>query len=1019
MAADRPKRYWKSLKERDADPDFLRVAQNEFPQELDRPTLQIHRRDFLKVAGFGAAAAVLTGCTRAPVEKAIPMLVQPEEIIPGRALYYASTCTGCSAGCGLLVKSRDGRPIKLEGNLQQPLSRGGLCAVGQAAILGLYDSQRIKTPQRSGKDSTWVVVDGEITAQLEKIRAEKGAVRFLTGTLTSPTTRAAIAEFLKPFADARHVVYDPLSSSAILDAHERTHGTRLLPRHRFEKAEVIASFDADFLGTWISPVEFTAGYRAGRDLEARPPRMSWHAQFESRVSLTGSKADKRLVIAPGELGTVLGELAERLARKAGDSLRAGHLDRSSVSTAALDDLAQRLWQTRGRSLVVCGSQDVDTQVLCNYVNHVLGNYGTTLDLEHPSYQAQGNDRELEALLAELEQGKVRALLIDGVNPAYDLPRSDNLAATLRRVSLVVSFAQRPDETSLLARYVCPQPHALESWGDAEPVHGLLSLTQPVIRPLVQARPLVESLAAWSGAPRAAYDILRDRWQREVFPRQSREKSFQAFWDRSVQNGFAEIGAPPVVTKPFNSAALQPLAKAPDLPAGACALVLYPKIGLRDGRHAYNPWLQELPDPISKVAWDNYACLSPAAAARMDVSDGDTVTLDSAPPQGGPGLVLPVFVQPGQHDQVVAVALGYGSRLSARFAKIGPEWIEARPTPGADGLVGVNLAPWLQFRQGALRYSGAALRVSKATLRHPLASTQIYGTLTVPAQLAPPGGETRPLIEETTLPVFLKTAGSPPPRKEEKAELWPADHPYSGHRWAMAIDLTACTGCSACVVACQAENNIPVVGRDEIRRNREMHWLRIDRYYSEQPGGQDVDVAYQPMMCQQCDHAPCETVCPVLATVHSEEGLNMQVYNRCVGTRYCANNCPYKARRFNWFDYAHDDRLQDLVLNPDVTVRSRGVMEKCTFCVQRIQEAKIEAKREGRTVADGEIQPACQQSCPAQAIVFGDLNDPKSRVAQLAASRRSSRLLEELNVRPSVAYLNLVRNREGGQGKNHG
>jgi MoCo/4Fe-4S cofactor protein with predicted Tat translocation signal len=1017
LSDDHAKRYWKNLRERDGDPDFLRGAQSEFPQELDRPALQVHRRDFLKVAGFGAAATVLAGCSRAPVEKAIPMLVQPEEIIPGRALHYASTCAGCNAGCGLLVKNRDGRPIKLEGNAQQPLSRGGLCAVGQASILGLYDSQRFKAPQKAGKDSAWAAVDGEIMGQLEKIRAENGAVRFLSGSLTSPTARAAIAAFLKPFADARHVVYDPISSSAVLDAHERTHGVRLLPHYRFDQAEVIVSFDADFLATWISPVEFTAGYRAGRNLEARPPRLSWHAQFEPRMSLTGSKADLRRAVAPSDMSALLTGLAARLAVKAGlaAAVALPRLWESSDRAALLDELAGRLWAARGRSLVVGGSNDVNEQVLINFINHALDNYGVTLDLEHPSYQAQGSDRDLAALLEELKQGKVAALFLQGVNPAYDIPTAE-LAAALQRVSLVVSFAPRADETAALAHYVCPEPHALESWDDAEPIHGLLSLTQPVIRPLFQTRPLVESLATWSGAPRVAYDNLRDRWQREVFPRQSREKSFDSFWDHSVEAGFAEVEAPPLASKPFDLAAVRPLPQAPRLPRGSFALVLYPKIALRDGRHAYNPWLQELPDPISKVAWDNYASLSPAAAARLGVEDGDTVTLDG--PKGAASLVLPVFVQPGQHDQVVAVALGYGSRLSARFAKAGPQWIEAQPTLGPNGLVGTNLAPWLQLRDGALRYSGSTVRVSRAGQRHPLASTQIYGTLTVPANLAPPGGKTRPLVEETTLPVFLKKTGSPEPHKEEKADLWPSDHPYSGHRWAMAIDLTACTGCSACVVSCQAENNIPVVGRDEIRRNREMHWLRIDRYYSESPSG-EVDVAYQPMMCQQCDHAPCETVCPVLATVHSEEGLNMQVYNRCVGTRYCANNCPYKARRFNWFDYAHDDQLQNLVLNPDVTVRSRGVMEKCTFCVQRIQEAKIEAKREGRSVADGEIQPACQQSCPAQAIVFGDLNDPKSRVTQLAAGRRAARVLEELNVRPSVAYLNLVRNREGGEGKDNG
>jgi molybdopterin-containing oxidoreductase family iron-sulfur binding subunit len=436
----------------------------------------------------------------------------------------------------------------------------------------------------------------------------------------------------------------------------------------------------------------------------------------------------------------------------------------------------------------------------------------------------------------------------------------------------------------------------------------------------------------------------------------------------------------------------------------------------DASHAYNPWLHELPDPISKVTWDNYACLSATAASRLGVSDGDVVRLETSAGGERPSVLeLPVFVQPGQHDQVVGVALGYGSLLSQRFANIGPAWLQARPTVGADGMVGKNAAPLLAWVDGSLRFIQDGVRLTRTADRHPLASTQSYYQITVPQHLALPGQETRPIIRETTLADFRKEAqagaGEKPGRHSgaDTEDLWPDDHPTTGRpRYGMVIDLNACTGCSACVVACQAENNIPVVGKDEVSRHREMHWLRIDRYFTERDG--NVDVAHQPMLCQHCGNAPCEVVCPVLATVHSADGLNEQIYNRCVGTRYCANNCPYKVRRFNWFDYAHDDLLQNLVLNPDVTVRSRGVMEKCTFCVQRIQEAKIEAGRLGRVVRDGDTQTACQQSCPAQAIVFGDLNDPKSRVSRLAASRRSYQVLGELNIRPSVSYLTLVRNR---------
>jgi molybdopterin-containing oxidoreductase family iron-sulfur binding subunit len=446
-----------------------------------------------------------------------------------------------------------------------------------------------------------------------------------------------------------------------------------------------------------------------------------------------------------------------------------------------------------------------------------------------------------------------------------------------------------------------------------------------------------------------------------------------------------------------------------------ALVLYAKVGMPNASHAYNPWLHELPDPVTKAVWDNYACLSPAAAERLGVVQGDLLRLDV----GGAGNAeLPVLVQPGQHDGVVAVALGYGSELSRRFAHVGPQWIERKPTVGPAGVVGVNVVPLMAVNAGGRRFSGSSVNVTSTGRSYELALTQDYHSIDVPAHLAPPDQRRRPNIQETTLAAILHptTEHGEGRGKHHEASLWPDDHQYTGHHWGMAIDLTTCTGCSACVVACQVENNVPVVGKDEVRRNREMHWIRIDRYYAGE--GDDVSVSHQPMMCQHCDNAPCETVCPVLATVHSDEGLNQQVYNRCVGTRYCMNNCPYKVRRFNWFEYAHEDGHANMALNPDITIRSRGVMEKCSLCVQRIQEAKIEAKRLGKTVADGDIQTACQQSCPASAIVFGDMNDPQSALSKLIASDRHYRVLEELNVRPTVGYLEIVRNRPQADGGEH-
>ena len=963
------KQYWRSLAERQDPTELSRAAEAEF---AENPLQQIEpvasRRGFLKAAGFAFAGAALTGCSRAPVEKAMPYLVQPENMVAGRAQYYASTCGACPAGCGLLAKVRDGRPIKLEGNLDQEISRGATCAVGQASILGLYDSLRLKQPLSGGKASTWAEVDREIVARLGEVRRSGGAVRYLSGTVTGPTKQAAINRFLAQFHNARHVMYDALSASAILDAHQQTHGARVLPHYRFDKVDAIVSFDADFLGTWISPVEFTHDYSSRR----RPPEMSWHAQFEGRMSLTGSKADRRVRTAPGEIREHLAQLAERIAANNGSG----------------DEVAERLLRARGRSLVVCGANDVHVQVLVNYINHLLGNYGATLDIEHPSRQRQGDDRALASLLDEIKAGQVAALFIDGVNPVAELPE----VPSFNRVGLVVSFAGSLDETAERAHYVCPDHHFLESWADAEPVAGLISLTQPVIRPLGATRAVVETLAAWTGQPSKAYDLLRQRYQSQ--------------WDRTVEAGFVAVEAPRAPVKPFSMAPVESaLADTSREPADGYTLALYPSVAMLEGRQAYNPWLHELPDPITKVTWDNYASLSPAAAASLGISDGDVVRVE-----GGAAVELPVVVQPGQHDRVVAVALGYGRKASERFAGLGPRWIDHRPTVNEKGRVGENVAPFLAFDQGSLRYDRAGIRITKTGRRIELAATQIHHTLTVPQQL---GGEVRPIVQETTHAELAK----PPQPPEHREELWPDDHAYKGHRWGMAVDLNTCTGCSACVVACQVENNTPVVGKDEVRRRREMHWIRIDRYYS--GPRENVEVAHQPMMCQQCDHAPCETVCPTLATVHSDEGLNQQIYNRCVGTRYCANNCPYKTRRFNWFNYPREDLLANLVLNPDVTVRTRGIMEKCTFCVQRIQEAKIEAKRLGAPVKDGDIRTACEQACPAGAIVFGDLNDPNSRVARLARDARQYRVLEDLNVGPAVHYLKIVRNRTGEGDKQNG
>ncbi|MDZ7288942.1 MAG: 4Fe-4S dicluster domain-containing protein [candidate division KSB1 bacterium] len=967
----------------------------------------IDRRSFLKLAGFSFASACLAGCEKGRVEKAIPFLIQPEEITPGLAYWYATTCAGCNAGCGVMAKCIDGRPIKLEGNPAHPLSRGGLCAVGQASLLGLYDSHRLKNPLRNGRETTWDQLDGEMMKELETIRRNGGAVRFLTSTLTSPTTRAMISTFLRGFQNAKHVQYDAISYSAILDAHKVTHGERLLPRYRFDQAEVIVSFDADFLGNWFSPVEFTKGYRAGRTLEGDPPRCSFHAHFESRLSLTGSNADERLCVSPAEMYESLKRLAELLAVRSGKPL-AVHATLSPAVETKVSALADRLWKARGKSLVICGMNNRHGQLLVNAINDMLDNYGRTVDIARPSYQYAGNDAELEVLLREIRSGTVTALFVAEANPVYDLPDGAVLREALKKIPLVVSFAERVDETADCARFVCPTPHALETWIDHEPAEGVVAISQPTIPPLRNSRPLIESLAAWMGIKESALDLIQREWERTVFTRQAAETSFTKFWNKTLETGYAEVQPKVQSSTACDYAALAAALASSHPPAVADSdytLILFPSLTMLDGRHAHNPWLHELPDPITKIVWDNVASVSRTTAEKLGVKEGDVLRIEA----NGSMIEMPTHIQPGQHDGVVAVALGYGRKGTDRFTNIGPSWLQARPTVAPGELVGKNAAHFVHFLNGHLSYLIGKVSLQATGTKYTLAKTQEYDLQREPNLFGKQTSERRRLIQETTLAAYAMDRSAGSFHREPLDSMWPEDHKYLGYRWGMVIDLNACTGCSACVMACQAENNIPVVGKDEVRRNREMSWIRIDRYYDEDNG--TFSVAHQPMLCQHCAHAPCETVCPVLATVHNEEGLNQQIYNRCVGTRYCANNCPYKVRRFNWFQYRHGDEMHKMVLNPDVTVRDRGVMEKCSFCIQRIQLAKIEAKRDGRPLQDGDVQPACVQSCPAQAIVFGDMNDPNSEVSKRMKDPRYYRVLEELGVHPAVGYMTLVRNRD--------
>jgi molybdopterin-containing oxidoreductase family iron-sulfur binding subunit len=911
--------------------------------------------------------------------------VASDQIVPGVANHYATTCGGCAAACALVVKQRDGRPIKIEGNDRSPLTGGGACATGQATVLSLYDDQRLRGPVLRGRPVPWKEMDGEVGRALAATSAAGKKVVVLSGTINGPSTRALLARWRERYPRFQHVTYEPVSVSALREAQRRAHGEATVPHYDFAAARVIVGLEADFLGTWLSPVEFARAYNRGRRADEAG---SWHVQFESGVSVTGSNADARIPVAPSALGLVALALLDRVARKAGLPVGQPAPAPAEVPATRLDLVAERLWQHRGRSLVVSGSQDLAVQTAVGALNALLDNIGRTVDPICPSSQNLGDDATMAALVDEMTRGLVHTLVIWGANPVYDYADPGAFLAGLGRVALSLSLADHLDETGAHVTALCPGHHFLEAWGDAEPLASSYSLRQPLIAPLFDTRAAEESLLTWLEPEQPANHRtwVRQIWREQIFPRQQ-VASFDDFWDRTLEAGVVELKPPPAdrcLSAPQvdgKEAARRILDETRAQPGGEpdrLELHLYQGVALRDGRHANNPWLQELPDPIAKITWGNFAAISPQLAASRGLHPGDVVSLQTERGE----IALPVFVQPGQHERTISVALGYGR---AQAGKVG------------DG-VGANAFPLVGWSGPFRRFWAPLLALVPTGRREPLAAAQAHFSM-----------EERPIALETT-------PGAPADEPEPLPSLW-AEQPRGAHSWGMAIDLDACTGCSACVVACQAENNVPVVGEDQVRSQRIMHWLRIDQYTSgpeESPA-----LLHQPMMCQHCGHAPCETVCPVLATTTSSEGINQQVYNRCIGTRYCANNCPYKVRRFNWhnytqspdFDFNMQSPLGRMVLNPDVAVRSRGVMEKCSLCVQRIQLAKNRALQEQRPLADGDIQTACQQSCPTEAIVFGDLSDPHSKVARLLGDRRAYRLLEELGTRPNVGYLKRVRRGE--------
>ena len=995
--------YWKTLEQKEGTEAAKAAAGREFfvlPKENDEQddANPVQRRDFLKFLGMGAAMTALAACARRPVEKIIPYLVKPEEITIGTPNFYASTCGECSAGCGVLVKTREGRPIKMEGNPHHVMSKGGLCARGQASLVNLYDPDRLRGPvamkRAAGKGTplTWGALDSIIGTALDQISDGRGNVRLLMATTTSPATKAAVQQFVDAFRGGKVVWWDPVSYENVVKAQELSYGTAVMPRYQFDKADYILSFGADFLGTHVSPVEFTKGFAAKRALLGKKPSMSRFTAFESFPTTTGSNADRRVPVKPGdELG-----VAVAIARALGMAPDAFQNLKTDVDPKIIEEVAKELRAHRGNAIVIGGAaapgnpQALALELIVNQINSFLGNDGETIDgTARTSNQALGSYAALLELIAEMKAGDVDMLLIQGVNPAYQVPVRLGFIDASKKVPLIISFNDRLDETATLCDYACPDHHALEGWSDAEPQKGVFSIRQPAISPLFDTRAFQDSLILWAKKSKCTaqvlesydnwYDYLRGYWQKTIYAASGVNAPFAAFWDSVLRDGVFVVNKNNrASTRSHRSGAFASL-PAITIPTGDMQLALYATVAQHDGRHANNAWLQELPDPVTKITWDNYLSVAPATAKKLGLKDGDIVVLEA----GANKLEAPVHVLPGLHPQALAIAVGYGRKNAG---KVGND-------------VGVNAYTLGAMSDSSMIWSGIPAKFQKTGRTMTLACTQGHQYM-----------EGRPIVQEATLDEFIKNPHAGNESDHHLISMWD-EHKYPKYKWGMAINLNSCTGCSACVIACQAENNIPTVGKDQVSRDRSMHWMRIDRYYKDHED--NPQVLNQPMLCQHCDNAPCETVCPVIATAHSDEGLNQQIYNRCVGTRYCANNCPYKARKFNFLTYnsaANPEPPLHLMLNPEVTVRTRGVMEKCTFCVQRIEEKKNWAKDRGLDkLPDGELKTACQQSCPADAIVFGDANDPSSRVAQLMKHPRGYNVLAEVNTRPAITYLTKVRN----------
>jgi len=1039
------KTYWKGLAQLKNDPNYVKHADKEFVDMGVAEDPGHSRRDFLRMMGFSVAAASLAAC-EAPIRKAIPYVMKPVDADAGIANYYASSYVSGGDYCSIVVKVRDGRPIKVDGNSLSTVTLGGTSAQVEASVLSLYDNYRLRGPRKGESSTDWETIDKEIISKLEEVAAKGAAIRIVSNTVLSPSTLATIAKFKEKYATTEHVQYDPVSAFGMLKANQDSYGAAVIPSYDFSKAKTIVSIGADFLATWISPIEFAKQYAQTRTVSEDKRDMSRHYQFEANLSMTGANADYRSMIKPSQEGLVVAQLYNLLAAKAGQKALSAGIEK----IANLEQAANELWENKGSALVVAGSNDKAVQTIVNAINELLGSYGVTINLGLPVNFRKGDDEKMSAFVNDAKDGKVGAVIFYNCNPVYDHPMGEELAKALKNISLTVSTSTTPDETASASSYIAPDHHYLESWNDFEPKPNFYSLSQPAITPIFKTRQAQESFAVWSGGEAADYfSLLQANWKNWFFDKKDAKgetlATFENFWDKCLYDGVYQAEGAEIKVGAFAGnvdAAASSIASNYKASSTGTELVIYESYGVGTGAQANNPLLQELPDPITKAVWDHYVTISQKDATAWGVNndaEGRTQLLDLT--ANGKTITVAALVQPGQTEGTLGIALGYGRTKVGAVAEN----------------IGANVYPLVTLLNGSLNYS-TAVTVKKTEKDFQLAQTQIHQTYM--------GRES--VIQEATLAEFKNDpfAGRDIPKItkwEEKVDastlsLWKG-HQYPNHHWGMAIDLNTCTGCGACVVACNVENNVALVGKDEVIRRREMHWLRIDRYYSSPEGtkhedykglekaAENPEVTFQPMLCQHCNNASCETVCPVAATTHSTEGLNQMTYNRCIGTRYCANNCPYKVRRFNWFKY-HDNQqfyqsnpamntdLGRMVLNPEVTVRSRGVMEKCSFCVQRIQAGKLTAKRERRPVKDGEVVTACQASCSTGAILFGDMNDPESRLSKLLKidhymevekdgkvekvfnhgfdkkvnNPRAYRVLEDIGVKPNIFYLTKIRNK---------